>query len=217
MRSWLKSRRAQVSSPSSDQPLGEVRYAVVDTELTSLNHRSNRLLSIGAITMDGPRIRVGDSFYRVVDPGVEVPAAGVLIHKLRPSDVKGATPPAQALAELQEFIGERLLVGHFVGIDLKALRKELGDEQHTLVNPAIDTARVQRWIVQNGPPRDDLIQRLETLDLASLAAVYGLEFREAHNALDDAFVTARLWQKMLSTLEGMKVGTLSELLKIAKA
>ena len=93
MKSWLKFGRAKEGSQLADQPLGEVRYAVVDTELTSLNHRSNRLLSIGAITMDGPRIRVGDSFYRVVDPGVEVPAAGVLIHKLRPSDVKGATPP----------------------------------------------------------------------------------------------------------------------------
>ena len=110
-----------------------------------------------------------------------------------------------------------MLVGHFVSIDLKALRKELGDQPHTLNHAAIDTARVQRWIVQNGPPRDDLIQRLETLDLASLAAMYGLEFREAHNALDDAFVTARLSSKKISALENMKVGTLRELLKIAKA
>jgi DNA polymerase III epsilon subunit-like protein len=193
-----------------------VQYVVLDTELTSLDQRSNRLLSIGAIVMDGARIRVGEQFYRVVNPGVQLPAKGVLVHKLRAQDIEAGEPPAQALADLQQFIGDRVLVGHFVQIDLKALRKELGDEHHKLRNPAIDTARVHRWIVQNGPLSDDLVQQLEKVDLASLAGAYDLDFREAHNALDDAFVTARLWQKMLHKLEGRGVRTLSQVLKVAR-
>src|SRR5215471_7086549 len=39
----------------------------------------------------------------------------------------------------------------------------------------------------------------------SLANMYNLEFREAHHPLEDAFVTARLWQKLLTKLESMKV------------
>src|SRR5215471_21420967 len=119
--------------------LRDVRYAVVDTELTSLDKRSNRLLSIGAIAMDGSKIRMAQQFYRVVNPGVAVPAQSVLIHKLRPNDVEQGVAPQQALAELQQFVEGRVLVGHFVHIDLKALRKELGDQQHGLINPAIDT------------------------------------------------------------------------------
>ena len=219
MPDWFKfGRRAETLDPkfSRDTPLREVRYAVVDTELTSLDAKSNRLISIGAIAMDGPRIRIAEQFYRVVNPGVHVPAAGVLIHKLRPSDVGQGIAPEQALAELREFIEGRVLVGHFVHIDLKALRKELGDQQHKLSNPAIDTARAHRWILRNGPWRDDLEQQMGNISLAALAARYDLDFHEAHHALEDAFVTARLWQKLLAKLESMKLKTLGDLLKIAK-
>src|SRR6516162_5525395 len=89
MPGWLKFRRR--NDPGAlvpdETPLDSLRYAVVDTELTSLDSRSNRLLSIGAITMEGTKIRLGEQFYRVVNPGVTVPAQSVLIHKLRPNDV----------------------------------------------------------------------------------------------------------------------------------
>ncbi len=96
---WLNFRRQNNSNPlfPQDAPLHSLRYAVLDTELTSLDSRSNRLLSIGAITMEGTKIRLGEQFYRVVNPGVTVPAQGVLIHKLRPNDVESGEPPAQAL------------------------------------------------------------------------------------------------------------------------
>ena len=111
---------------SKDTPLREVRYAVVDTELTSLDTKSNRLLSIGAIAMDGAKIRMAEQFYTVVNPGVHVPAEGVLIHKLRPNDVEQGIAPEQALAELREFIAGRVVVGHFVQIDMKASAQGTG-------------------------------------------------------------------------------------------
>ena len=220
MPDWLKFGR-QAKNPDSrfpkDASLHDVHYAVVDTELTSLDARSNRLISIGAITMDGTKIRFGEQFYRVVNPGVHVPAAGVLVHKLRPNDVEQGISPEQALAELREFIEGKVLVGHFVHIDLKALRKELGDEQHQLSNPAIDTARVYRWLLQNGPWKEDLEQQMANISLAALAGVYNLDFHEAHHALEDAFVTARLWQKQISRLEGLKIRSLGDVLRVAKA
>jgi DNA polymerase III alpha subunit (gram-positive type) len=59
-----------------------------------------------------------------------------------------------------------------------------------------------------------LFYRLENVDLASLAKIYNIEFREAHHALDDAFVAARLWQKLMYQLEAQGVHTLADLLKI---
>jgi len=220
MPDWFKfGRRADALDArfSKDTPLREVRYAVVDTELTSLDTKSNRLISIGAIAMDGTKIRIAEQFYTVVNPGVHVPAESVLIHKLRPNDVEQGVAPEQALAELREFIAGRVVVGHFVHIDMKALRKELGDQQHELSNPAIDTAKAHRWILQNSPWREDLEQQMANISLAALAKIYELDFHEAHHALEDAFVTARLWQKLLAKLEAMKVANLGDLLRTAKA
>jgi DNA polymerase-3 subunit epsilon len=160
---------------------------------------------------------MAEQFYRVVNPGVQVPAESVLIHKLRPNDVEQGVAPEQALAELREFIEGRVLIGHFVHIDMKALRKELGEQQHELGNPAIDTAKAQRWILQNGPWREDMEQQLANISLEALAKIYSLDFHEAHHALEDAFVTARLWQKLMGKLEAMKVATLGDLLRVAKA
>jgi DNA polymerase III subunit epsilon len=191
-----------------------VRYAVLDTEFTSLDPRSNRLLSVGVITMKGASIQMGEQFYRVLNPGVEVPASTVVVHKLRPTDIGQGEPPLQVLAEFRDYIAGAVLVGHFIKIDLDILRKELRATKHSLDNPVLDTARVHRWLLRKGRYSEDLFQRLEDVDLASLCKIYNVEFREAHHALGDAFATARLWQKLIYQVEARGARTLADLLKI---
>jgi DNA polymerase III epsilon subunit-like protein len=186
----------------------------MDTEFTSLDQRSNRLLSVGAVTMDGGSIRMGEQFYRVVNPGVEVPASTVVVHKLRPNDIERGESPLQALAELRDYVAGAVLVGHFIKMDLDLLRKEMRGTEHSLDSPVVDTAQVHRWLLRNGRYSEDLFHRLEILDLASLSKIYNIEVHEAHHALDDAFVTARLWQKLIYQLEARGVHTLASLLKI---
>ena len=204
------------SALPGDTAIDSVRYVVLDTELTSLDKRSNRLLSLGAIAMDGPKIRLGEQFYRIVNPGVPVPAESVVIHKLRSEDVEGAEELSKTLGELCQFVEGAVLVGHFVHIDLKILWKELGSRQH-LDNPAVDTARVHHWILRHGQYSEDLFAQLENLDLATLARFYGLDYYDAHHALSDAFMTAQVWQKMMYRLEEKGIRKLSELLKIGGA
>jgi len=215
---WLKSEMRRHTDGrigiDADTALDAVRYVVLDTELTSLDKRSNRLLSVGAIVMEGPKIRLGEQFYRVVNPGVPVPAESVVIHQLRSEDVEGGEPLAESLNDLLRFIADAVLVGHFVNIDLKVLRKELSSEGHELNNAAIDTARVHHWILRHGPYSEELASQLEQLDLPTVARFYGLVSGDAHHALSDAFLTAQVWQKMLHALPAKKVGTLMELLRV---
>jgi DNA polymerase-3 subunit epsilon len=220
MRGWLQRLLDRDGHPSAsthlpkDTPIDRLRYVVLDTELTSLDSRSNRLLSIGAIAMEGPSIRLNQQLYRVANPGVAVPAPGVLIHRLRPCDVEQGESPAAVLEELNAFVQGAVIVGHFIGIDLKVLRKELAGAGSVFDNPAIDTARVHRWILWRQPHSADIAQQMENLDLQSLAKAYKLDFEEAHHALDDAFLTARLWQRMIYTLRTMNIRDLGALLKI---
>jgi DNA polymerase-3 subunit epsilon len=220
MLDWLKStlRRGEQSSAfPRDAPLDTLRYVVLDTELTSLDARSNRLLSIGALAMDGAKIRLGENFYRLVNPGVPVPAESVVIHKLRSTDVERGEPPAQTLADLRRFIEGAVLVGHFVNVDLKVLRKELSATGHELDNPAVDTARVHHWILRHGRYSEDLCVQLDKLDLATLAKFYGLGLQDPHHALADAFLTAQVWQKMLYALRAKNVRKLKDLMRIGRA
>jgi|SRR5271167_3997214 len=202
---------------SGDTPLYSLRYVVLDTELTSLDHRTNRLLSIGAIEMRGPSIHLGNQFYRVVNPSVPIPAETILIHKLRSEDVAEGESPDAALDDLRQFIAGAVLVGHCVDIDLKILKKEMSQTGQKLNFPAIDTARVHHWILRHGPYSEDLPVHLENLDLPALAKFYSLDVQDSHHALADAFLTARVWQKMLCLLPAKGVRSLQKLLKIGAA
>jgi DNA polymerase III subunit epsilon len=199
-----------------DELIESTRFVVIDTELTSLDKRTNRLLSVGAIATVGPKIMVGEQFYRVVNPGVSIPPDSIVIHRLRPEDIEQGDDLATTIAEFGAFIGDAVLVGHFAEIDRNVLQKEFAAAGANLQNPMICTARVQRWIVRKQPFKEDQFREMEVTDLESLAKIYNLDFREAHHALDDAFVTARLWQKQMHLLNALGVKTLGNLLRFAK-
>ena len=59
--------------------------------------------------------------------------------------------------------------------------------------------------------------QLEKMDLPTLAKFYNLEVEDAHHALSDAFLTARIWQKMLYALQAKGVRNLRKLLSIGGA
>ena len=217
-RRWLNSllRGRTAAGISPETPLEAVRFVVLDTELTSLDQRTNRLLSVGALAMQGSQIKLGEQFYRVVNPGVEIPAESILVHGLRPADVARGDTTEAVLRELRQFLGDSVMVGHFVGIDRKVLAKELRGTGETLRNPVIDTAAVHRWLEQHEHHVRGLDDLQTRCDLASLAQEYGLEMRDAHHALYDAYVTAQLWQKLLVRLQRAGINTLGQALKIAQ-
>ena len=211
---WFN-RASDQHSPLS--AIDSLRYVVLDTELTSLEHRTNRLLSVGAIAMRGPSIQLGEQFYRVVNPECAIPAESIVIHQLRSQDIQAGEPLAVTLADLNQFLRGAVLVGHFAQIDLKILRKEMIQTGHTLENPALDTARVHQWLLRQGRYSDDLPMQLEKLDLPTLVKYYNLDQSDAHHALSDAFLTARLWQKMLFLLRAKGIANLKQLLKVGGA
>lgn len=201
---------------SGAAPLQSLRYVVVDTELTSLDPATNRLLSVGAIAMDGAKIKLGEQFYRIVNPKAHIPRESILVHELRPADVARGESPERAVRDLAQFAGGAVIVGHFVRIDLRALRKELWRPAKQLPKDAIDTARAHHWLTLNEAKRRGLDEVNEPLDLAAVAPLYGLGVEKRHHALHDAFVTAQLWQRLLPRLLAQGVATLNDALRVAR-
>jgi DNA polymerase III subunit epsilon len=196
-------------------PLRDVRYVVLDTELTSLDKRTNRLLSVGAIAMHGPRILMGEQFYRVVNPGVDIPAESIVVHGLRPEDVAEGDSPDVVLNDFRAFVQDSVLVGHFVGIDAHVLNKELRAIGGSLGLLALDTARAFHWLQLQKSLVAGHDHVAAALDLPSVAAYYGVPVHDSHHALVDAFVTAQVWQRILHDLEAGGVTTLRRALRIA--
>src|SRR5512142_2682479 len=110
---WLNSLvRGRSAGIAPETPLEGVRFVVLDTELTSLDQRTNRLLSVGALAMEGNKIKLGEQFYRVVNPGVEIPVESILVHGLRPVDIVEGEATESVLRDLRKFLESSVVVGH---------------------------------------------------------------------------------------------------------
>ena len=138
----------------------------------------------------------------------------------------GAVAAAASVAEAGDvvlrdfigFIGDAVLIGHFVFIDVnfvnRAMKTLFGI---SLQSPAIDTSTLHDWLYEN----DSRFARHHSgmtfkNDLFSLARRYGIDVEKTHNAIYDAYITAQLFQRFASFLPGCGIKSLKELLKIAR-
>jgi DNA polymerase III subunit epsilon len=196
----------------------EAEYIVVDTELTGLNIKKDSIVSIGALKMHGGKIDLNDIYYRVVDPEAQLTRQSVVIHEITPTEASKCPKIDVLLPEFLEYCRNGIMVGHFISLDMSFINKELTKLFGiSLQNPAIDTQKIFKWI----RIREEKICAFhagltEDMDLTSLANRYSIPVSNAHNASNDAFVTAQLFQRFLNLLEKYNVRTVTELISIGQ-
>ena len=199
----------------SKTPITEVRYVAIDTELTGLDENKDSIVSVGAMRMTGGRIDLGATFYRLVSPRTELTAASVVIHEIMPSEVVASPVIEPVLAELLEFCGTDVLVGHFISIDLAFLNREMKRLRgHTLPNAVIDTFSIYEWLRKRQKCRDFVSTSVGGCRLSEISECFGIPASGAHNALMDAFATAQLFQRFLPLLIEAGAKDIGDLLKI---
>ena len=198
--------------------LDEVDYVAFDTELTGLDLRRDSIIAIGAVRLRGGRIFPAESFHSLVRPETELKSPGVVVHGITHSDLVDASRAREVLEGFVEFVGDSVLVGHFVHIDTgfvgRALKRRFGI---ALRSPAIDTSTLHDWLTEN----DTSLARhyggvAVEKNLFSTAERYGIPVDQPHAALADAFVTAQLFQRLLHFLPACGVTTLRDLLSVAR-
>ncbi len=200
-------------------PVDDIPCVVLDTELTGLELKSNSIVSVGAIAMTGTRIDFANTLYMLVRPETELSSKSVVVHQIMPSELQEVPDIATALRKISEFVGDRVIVGHFISLDMGFINKYLKlFENRVLRNPAVDTCRLSDWLrtEEKGFGRHFDQNGQENKDLFTLARRYGIEVSGAHNALSDAFITAQLYQRLLRYLQRHGVHTLRDLLRIGK-
>lgn len=99
--------------------------------------------------------------------------------------------PAQALAELADYLGASLVVGHNVGFDLGMLGAQANRLGVRLPHPAhADTLRLARRVLGSG-----------SLKLSELAQRLKLRHQPTHRAMDDVSATQALLEHLLPALQ----------------
>ena len=193
-------------------------YVAFDTELTGLNPSQDSILSIGAIKLHGGRILPAHSFYKLVKPEAEINYESVVIHEITPSELEEADALADVLEQFIDFIGDAILIGHYVHIDAtfvsRGLKKHFGI---SLKSPTLDTGALHDWLHDNDSNFARHYGGMTTkTDLFALAKKYGIPAEKSHNSFNDAFLTAQLFQRFLCFLPECGIQTVKEILTIGK-
>ncbi len=198
--------------------LEETEFVAFDTELTGTDFARDSVISIGAVRLRGGRLLAGQGFYRLVRPESELKGRSVPVHELTHTDLAEAEEPCDVLVDFLEFIDGAVLVGHFVNVDLNFVNRSL--KRHfgiTLGNLAVDTSAIHDWLFENDSTFKKHFGGATILkDLYSMARSYGVEVQKSHNAFNDAYLTAQLFQRFLHFLIQAGVRRLDELLSVGK-
>ena len=171
-------------------------WVALDCETTGLNTRSDEIIAISAVRIQGDRILTSQRLELLVRPEGAVPADSIRVHRLRGQDVAGGLPAQEAVQQLLHFIGSRPLVGYYLEFDVAMLNRVLFPMLGVrLPQPQIE---VSALYYDYKFRQLDAHQKDRSIDLRFATLMHDLDLpeREAHNALNDAVMAALAFTKL---------------------
>lgn len=176
--------------PDTHQAIDATRWIVVDVEASGLDLRRDRLISIGAVVVQGERIVFGDSFEVVLRQAQESDANNILVHEIGGMAQRGGRAPVDALLEFLDFSGKAPLVAYHAAFDEvmigRALRAQLGLRWQ---RPFLDLADLAPAVLP--------AQARGRRALDDWLAPHGIRDFKRHHAVSDAYSTAQLFLILL--------------------
>ena len=166
----------------------EREYVVLDTETTGLNVDEEELIEIAAVIVSGTD--VVDTLQTFVYPGKPIPDIIVDLTSITDDDVADAPDPATAVAWLEEFVGDRMLIAHNARFDWGFIKRYASKDSPLYKRACwIDTVSLSRIA----------LPRLISHDQTTMSDAFGVP-RGNHRAIGDVEALAKLWRIMLVAL-----------------
>ena len=192
------------AEPLSERPLSEQRFVVVALETSGLNTLKDKILSMGAVTIEHSAIALGDQFSCTLRRKNHAVSESVLIHQIPPSEVAAGIRPGKALLSFMDYVGGSPLLAFHAVFDQRMLVREMKDAfAYDLRHSFYDVAEIAQLLcpehTMRNPGLDDWVK------------FFDLHVLQRHNASADAMVTAELMLILMKRAERKGIHTLAEL------
>ncbi len=174
-------------------------YVVFDIETTGFNPKKCKIIEIGAVKIVNGE--VVDRFSEFVNPQVPIPYRITELTSIKDEMVENAPTIEEILPRFMDFCKGSVLVAHNATFDTSFIKyncKQLGleyDYTH------IDTVELARYLHPN----------MARFNLDAVCKAENLVNEHHHRAVDDAEVTAKIFEKFIVKLANEKIFTLAEL------
>ena len=179
-----------------DEP-PENEWVALDCETTGLNVKTDDIIAIGAVRIQGNRIMASERLELLVRPEMRMSAGSVRVHRLREQDVAMGMTADDAMMKLMYFIGSRPLVGYYLEFDVAMINRVLfpmlgmGLPQAKIEVSALYYDYKYRQLPSHARDSGAIDLRFD-----SLMNDLGLPLWPAHDALNDAVMAALAFVKL---------------------
>jgi DNA polymerase-3 subunit epsilon len=154
--------------------------------------------------VDRGRIRMGESFESLVNPGRIIPEDSVRFHGINDGMVAESPRIEEVLPRFQAFVGDdTVLVAHNAAFDMRFLRLKERATGIRLNNPVLDTLLLSILAHDHTPHHT----------IEAIAARLGVTVSGRHTALGDAITTAEILVRLLRLLPDHGIRTLEDALR----
>jgi len=165
---------------------------IFDTETTGLDPKKDEILSIGALKVKKNSILTNESFYMTLKPTKTICEKSITIHHLRHCDLVDGVEADEAIEAFLNFIGSRPLIGYYLEFDVAMINRYLKPKLGiTLPNKKIEVSALYYDKKIALIPQGYIDLRFD-----SILKELNLPKLKAHNALNDAFMTALIYIKL---------------------
>jgi DNA polymerase-3 subunit epsilon len=195
----LHDRPAQPTSVTPATPLAELPSLAIDTETTGLHPQHDRVISIGAVRLQGARLYRSETLNLLVNPGRSIPTRTIPIHGISNAMVSDAPPFDRVADRLMEHTRGLVLIGHYIGFDVEVLRTEMqrcGRDWRPIVS--LDVMLLYAGLF---PDR-------HALRLDDIAADVGVPVIGRHSALGDALTAGEIFVRLVAVMTAQGIATL---------
>ncbi len=165
-------------------------YVVIDLEMTGLHVKQDKILEAGAVRVRGGK--AAGVYSALLRPGIRLTEEIAALTGITNEMADCGRDPEEAMAEFFAFLGDDVLVGQNIMFDYSFLKQWAVNHRFSFERAAADTLKLARKFL----PKE------EKKDLASLCAYFGVERRNAHRALDDAWETWQIFEKLKAQYGG---------------
>lgn len=167
-------------------------YVVFDTETTGLNPKKDDILSIGAVKIKDNKILTSQTFEVFIKNTKEINSKSIEIHRIRPIDLENAKDAEVAIKEFLEFIGSRTLIGYYLEFDVSMINKYIKPMLGiTIPNKMIEVSEIYFDKTIGLIPQGNI-----DLSFDTILKRCGVPNMGAHNAVNDAIMTALIYLKL---------------------
>jgi len=170
----------------------EDEIVVFDCETTGLKPKIDNIISIGAVKIKGNKILTNEAIHIFVKQEKQISHESITIHQIRHCDLDEAIDSKEAIEKFLYYIGSRKLVGYYLEFDVAMINKYTKPLFGiTLPNKKEEVSAIYYDKKMATIPQGHIDLRFDTilkeLDLPKL---------QAHDALNDAVMTAMMYVKL---------------------